>query len=151
MQPQSVQPFQVICGGCAAAGTGTAATQPNATSVPSNALADLFRGQAVEEAIASGALQVVLVAAAVGLARRMRRVPRLRCVVVPQALAIVVADHRRPLAALRPVAARAILVGCESGAVRLRARQDVVLVRRVSTPVPGLAVLGPRRLAAESV
>src|SRR5207249_1605773 len=62
MQPQSVQPFQAICGGCAAADTGTAATQPNATSVPSNALADLFRGEAVEEAIASGALQVVLLA-----------------------------------------------------------------------------------------
>src|SRR5437667_7602853 len=151
MQPQSVQPFQAICGGCAAADTGTAATQPNATSVPSNALADLFRGEAVEEAIASGALQVVLAAAAVGPARRMRRVPRLGRVVVPQALAIVVADHGRPLAALRPVAARTVLAGREGGAVGLGARQDVMHVRRISTPVHGLALFGQRGLLADVV
>src|SRR6267143_1391689 len=111
----------------------------------------LLRGEAVEEAVASGALQIVLAAAAVGPARGMRRVPRLRRVVVPQALPIVMADHRRSLAALRPVAARAVLAGRERGAVGLGARQDVVHVRRVAAPVHRLALLGQRGLLADVV
>src|SRR5213593_4984185 len=101
----------------------------------------LFRGEAVEEAVAAGALEIVLAAAAVGPARRVRRVPGLRRVVVAQALSIVMADHRRPLAALRPVAAGAILAGRERGAVRLGAGQDVVHVRRVAAPVDHLTLL----------
>src|SRR5207245_9742280 len=79
----------------------------------------LFRGEAVEEAVAAGALEIVLAAAAVGPARGVRRVPGLRRVVVAQALPIVTADHRRPLAALRPVAAGAVTAGSDPRAGRL--------------------------------
>src|SRR5882724_6203019 len=161
-QPQSVQPFQVTSGGCAVGDAGPATTQPNATSVPSNDLAGLIpillpkalallRRETVEEAVAPGALQVVLAAATIGPARRMRRVPGFRRVVVPQALAIVVADHRRALTALRPVAAGAVLADRKRGAVRLGTRQDVVHVRRVAAPVHGRALLGQRGLLADVV
>src|SRR6266850_173520 len=111
----------------------------------------LLRGEAVEQAIAAGTLQIVLTAAPVGSARGMRRVPRLRRIVVTQALPVMMADHRRPLAALRPVAAGAILAGRERGAVRLGARQDVVHVRRVAASVDHLALLGQGRLLADVV
>src|SRR5207249_5691323 len=102
--------------------------------------------EAVEEAVAAGTLEIVLAAAAVGPARGVRRVPGLRRVVVSQALPIVMADHRRPLAALRPVAAGAVIAGCERGAVGLRAGQDVVHVGCVATAVDQLPLLGQRRL-----
>src|SRR6266850_2348849 len=111
----------------------------------------LLRGEAVEQAIAAGTLQIVLTAAPVGSARGMRRVPRLRRIVVTQALPVMMADHRRPLAALRPVAAGAILAGRERGAVRLGAGQDVVHVRRVAAPVDHVTLLGQRRLLGEVV
>src|SRR5439155_20408950 len=101
----------------------------------------LLRGEAVEEAAAAGALQIALSAAAVRAARAMRRVPGLRHVVVAQALPVGVADHRRALTALRPVAARAIVAGREGGAVRLGAGEDVVHVRRVAAAVDLLALL----------
>src|SRR3989454_4554559 len=102
----------------------------------------LFRGEAVEEAVAAGALEIVLAAAAVGAARRMRRVPGLRRVVVTQALPVVMPDHRGALTARGPVAARTILSGRERGAVRLGSRQDVVHVGRVAPAVDRLALLG---------
>src|SRR2546427_12972982 len=63
----------------------------------------LVRREPVEEAVAAGGAQRILAAAAPLPARGMRRVPRLRGVVVAQALAVVVPDHRRALAAARPV------------------------------------------------
>src|SRR3989442_2447228 len=81
----------------------------------------------------------------------MRRVPGLRRVVVAQALPVMMAEHRCPLAALRPVAACTILTGRERGAVRLGAGQDVVHIRRVATPVDHLTLLGQRRLLADVV
>src|SRR5499427_5592935 len=152
MQPRSEQPFPVTTGGCAARAAGTTSRQPSATSVLCSTLACGLPGrEAVEEAVASGALQIVLATAAVGPARGMRRVPRLRRVVVAQPLPVVMADHRRALAALGPVAAGAILAGRERGTVRLRARQDVVRVRRVAAPVDGVALLGERGLLVDVV
>src|SRR4029450_11365194 len=55
----------------------------------------LLRDEAVEEAVAAGALQIVLTAAPVRPARGMRRVPGLRRVVVAQPLPVVMTDHRR--------------------------------------------------------
>src|SRR2546425_2158151 len=81
----------------------------------------------------------------------MRRVPGLRHVVVAQALPVGVADHRRALTALRPVAARAIVAAREGGAVRLGAGEDVVHVRRVAAAVDLLALLRQRRVLGEVV
>src|SRR5689334_3116401 len=83
----------------------------------------LFRGEAIEQAVAPRALEIVLTAAAVRAARGMRRVPGLRCVVVAQALAIVMADHRRALTVLCPVATGAVVAGRKRGPIRLRAGQ----------------------------
>src|SRR5256712_1236968 len=81
----------------------------------------------------------------------MRRVPGLRRIVVAKALPVMMADHRRPLAALRPVAAGAILAGRERGAVRLGAGQDVVHVRRVAAALDHVTLLGQRRLLGDIV
>src|SRR5262249_57999456 len=69
----------------------------------------LVRGEAVEQAVAASAPQVVLAAAAVGPARGMRRIPRLGRGIVAQTLAVAVADHRGALGAARPVAAASVL------------------------------------------
>src|SRR5262245_6578699 len=81
----------------------------------------LVRGEAVEQAVAAGAPQVVLAAAAVGPARGMRRIPRLRRGIVAQTLAVAVADHRGALGAARPVAA-----GSEIGRAACRERVELV-------------------------
>src|SRR6185436_99275 len=113
--------------------------------------ARLLRGEAIEQAGAARALEIVLAAAAIRPARGVRRVPGLRGVVVAESLPVVVADHRRALAALRPVAAGAVLAGRERGAVGLGAGQDVVHVRRVAPAVDRLALLGQRRLLGDVV
>src|SRR5262245_13844298 len=110
-----------------------------------------IRGEAVEQAVAAGAAQIGLAAAAVRAARGVRRVPRLRGVVVAQALAVVVADHGGALPALGPVAAGAILARREGAAVRLRAGQHVVAVGGVTAAVDGLALLAERGLLGELV
>src|SRR5262249_60604660 len=101
--------------------------------------------------VAAGTPQMALTAAAFRTARGMRRVPGPRRLVVAQALPVVMAEHRRPLAALGPVAAGPILAGRERGAVRLGARQDVVHVGRVAPPVDRVALLGERRLLGDVV
>src|SRR6516164_6485714 len=88
----------------------------------------LVRGEAVEQAAAAGAAQVVEAAAAVGAARGMRRIPRSRRNVVAQALAVGVTQHGSALGAARPVAAGAILARRKRGAVHLRAGQNVMRV-----------------------
>src|SRR5262245_21769169 len=111
----------------------------------------LVRGEAVEQPIASGAAQIGLATAAVWPARQMRRIPRLRRRLLVQPHAIMVADHGRPLSALRPVAASSILTGGKRAAVRRGASQDVVPVGRVATAVDHLARLVERRLLGEIV
>src|SRR5262245_9166770 len=107
-------------GVCAVAGpASTTAASAAATMERDRDMARLLGREAVEEPVTTGALQVVLAAAAVGAARGMGRVPGLGRVVVPEPLTIVVADHRRALTVLGPVAARAILAGRERSAVRL--------------------------------
>src|SRR5215813_5726932 len=113
--------------------------------------ASLFRGKAIEEAVAPGALEIILAAAAVRPARGVRRIPRLRRIVVTQTLSIVMTDHRRALTALGPVAARPVLARREGGTIRLRARQDVVHVRCVATAVDDFSLLGQRRLLGHVV
>src|SRR5215216_2649461 len=48
----------------------------------------LIRGEAIEQAVAPGAARIGLAAAAVPAARKMRRVPRFRGIVVAQALSM---------------------------------------------------------------
>src|SRR5262249_38832164 len=86
----------------------------------------LLRGKAVEQAVAAGAPQVVLAAAAVGPARGMRRIPRLGRGIVAQTLAVDVADHGRALGAACPVAAGSVLAGWKRPPVHLRAGKNVV-------------------------
>src|SRR5262249_47623852 len=101
--------------------------------------------------VAAGTPQMALTAAAFRTAREMRRVPGPRRLVVAQALPVVMAEHRRPLAALRPVAAGPILSGRERGAVRLPARQDVVHVGRIAPPTDRVTLRGERRLLGDVV
>src|SRR5215467_15028647 len=152
MQPRSEQPFLVTSGSCAATDAANTSRQPSARSVVCSTLAWGLPGRdAVEEAVTSSALQIVLAAAAVRPARGMRRVPRLRRVVVAQSLPVVMADHRGALSALGPVAAGAILAGREGGAVRLRAGEHIVHVRRVAAPVHRVTLLGQRGLLVDVV
>src|SRR5215216_4382180 len=95
----------------------------------------LIRGEAIEQAVASGAAQIGLAATAVRAARGMRRVPRFRGIVVAQALAVMMADHRGALPALGPIAAGPILAGREGPAVRLRAGQHVMPIGRIAAAV----------------
>ena len=87
----------------------------------------LVRGEAVEQAAAAGAAQVVEAATTVGSARGMRRIPRSRRNVVAQALAVGVAYHGGALGAARPVAAGAVLARRKCGAVHLRAGTSCAL------------------------
>src|SRR5262249_20286546 len=111
----------------------------------------LVRREAVQQAVAAGALEIGLAAAAVRSARRMRRVPRLRRVVVAQALAVVMADHGGALPALAPIAAGPVIARRKGAAVRLRAGQHVVPVGRVGAAVDRLALLAERRLLVDLV
>src|SRR5262249_43923561 len=81
----------------------------------------------------------------------MRGIPGVRRIIVAQALAIGVADHRRALRAARPVLAGAIRLGPERGAVRLRSRQHVVTVRLVADAVADLAFFSDIRLLGEII
>src|SRR5207247_8395050 len=95
-------------------------------------------GEAVEEAGAARGLELILAAAS----RAVRRVPRLHVPRVLQALQVVMADDRRAVAALRPVAAIGVAARRREHAGRVRAREDVVLVRRIAAAFDHLALLG---------
>src|SRR5215471_3368536 len=127
----------------------TCAEDTLGASVPPTA--QLVRGEAVEQAVAAGASQIVLAAAAVGPARGMRRVPRFRRRIVAQTLAVAVADHRGALGAARPVAAGSVLAGRKRPPVHLRAGQDVVGVGGVAHTGNHGAPLGQRHRHAEFV
>src|SRR5262249_20222693 len=86
-------------------------------------------GETVEQPITTGATQGLLAAATARAAREMRRIPGFGGIVVAQALAVMVAEHRRALAAACPVAARRIVAARKRPAVRLRAGQDIVHIR----------------------
>jgi len=58
-------------------------------------------------------------------------------------------DHRRSRPALGPVAARHVRRIGKSRSVGLRAREDVVHVRRVAAPIDLIALLGERRLLVD--
>ena len=81
----------------------------------------------------------------------MRGVPGLRGRLLVQAHAVVMPDLRRAVAALRPVAAGAVIRAGERGAVGLRTGQDVVHVRRIAAPVHHLAFFGQRGLLRQVV
>src|SRR5215470_12133445 len=81
----------------------------------------------------------------------MRRVPGLRRLVIAQALAVDVAEHRGALRTLGPVAAGAILARREGAAVGLRAGERVVIIRRVANARHDSAALGQRGLRTELV
>ena len=110
-----------------------------------------MRREAVVQPGAAGALQIVLAAAAARPARGVRRVPGFRRRTVIEPRAVGMADHRGALPTLRPVAARAVVGAREGRAVRLRAGEDVVHVRRVATAVDDGALLRERGLLGEVV
>src|SRR4051812_477340 len=107
--------------------------------------------EAVEQAVAAGALQVGLAAAAVGPTGRMRRIPGFHGRAFVEALPVMVPDDRRSCSALGPVAAGLVLAGGEGGAVRLRAGQDVMPVRRVAAAADHVALFAERSLLGEVV
>src|ERR1051325_8540985 len=92
--------------------------------------------EAVEEAGASGADQVLLAAAAAGV----RRVPR----DVAAAGPIVMAELRGAGAVARPVLAGVIGAVGERGAIELGAGEHVVAIGRITDAVDGVALLGDR-------
>src|SRR3569623_1812996 len=61
------------------------------------------------------------------------------------------ADDRSTLRARRPVPAGLVLAGGKGGAVGLRAREDVMPVRRVAATVGDVALFAVRRLLGEIV
>src|SRR5258707_901466 len=63
----------------------------------------------------------------------------------------MVADDRRPFAALGPVAAGGIAAGGRETPVRVRARQHIVLVRRIAAALDHLALLSQSRLLVDVV
>src|SRR5690242_5069528 len=99
------------------------------------------RREAVEQAVATGALQVGLRTTAFRSARGMRRVPGFRGVVVAKSLTVGMADHGRSLRAARPVLAGAIVARGKRGAIRLRSRQHVMAVGRVAAAVDDFTLL----------
>src|SRR5260221_1851944 len=111
----------------------------------------LIRCETIQQAVAAGALEFGLRAAAVGPARGMRRVPGFRDVVVAQADAVGMPDHRRALRRTRPVLAGAVVAGGKRRAVRLRSRQHVMPGRRVAETVDDIALLGERGLFGEAI
>src|SRR5438445_11873720 len=81
----------------------------------------------------------------------MRRVPGFRRIVVAQAHAVGVAEHRSTLRAARPILAGAVVAGRERGTVWLRSRQHVVAVRRIAAAVDAVALFAERGLLGKIV
>src|SRR6185437_10555059 len=113
--------------------------------------ARLLRSKTIEQAVAAGAAQVILAATAVGTARRMRRIPRMRRWIIAQAEAVNVSEHGAALGAARPVFSRTILTVREDAAVRFRARQCIVTGRCNTDTGDPAAVLGQRCVHGELI
>src|SRR4051812_29623826 len=125
---------------------GKPASRFRSTGSPWERTSRLLSREAVEVAVAAGALERVLAAALGG----MRGVPRLRGRAVIQPGAVVVPDDGGTFAALGPVAAsRVAFVGRHRTPVRRRAGEHVVHVRLVATAVDHLALLGKRGLLVD--
>src|SRR5258708_21985472 len=106
------------------------------------------RSEAVQQAGAAGADQILLAAAALRSARRMRRIPgthRRR----GSTGAVGMSEHRRALRAACPVLAGIVLTRRECGAIWPRSRQHVMAVWRVAQALFVLAPLLQRRLVGE--
>src|ERR1700730_8298003 len=128
--------------GCLAGGSKTP---------PSCQTIALVRRKAIKQAIATGALQVVLTATAAGTARWMRRIPRFGGRALVEAGPVGMPHHRDALAALGPVAAGTVVTRGKRRSVGLRAGENVVHVRRISPTVDDSALLGKRGLLGEIV
>src|SRR5262245_55418901 len=116
---------------------GPAPGRARARARPARDRARLLRREAVEQAVAARAAHRVRAAAA----RRVRRVPGARRLGVAEPDAVVVADHGRAFAALRPVAAGHVLLAGNGAAVGRGAGEDIVPVRAVAAAVDRLALL----------
>src|SRR5271155_2154475 len=81
----------------------------------------------------------------------MRTVPGFRGVIVAQADAVDMPQHRRALNAARPVLAGTVFTGRERGAVRLRSRERVMAVRGITAAVDDVALLAQRGLLGDVV
>src|SRR5439155_9308639 len=105
------------------------------------------RDEAIDQAGAAGGFELVLAAAA----RAVRGIPGLHVPRFLQSLQVVVADDRRAFAALGPVAAGGVAARGREAPVGIRARQDVVLVRRIAAALDHLALLGQGGLLVDIV
>src|SRR4051812_10873872 len=104
----------------------TRASQPSSKLVQAPLL--LIGRETIKQAISSRAAQICLAAAPLGPARGVRRIPRPRRLVVAQAFAVDMSDHRSAGAGFRPIAAGAILIRRKRAPVRLRPGQNVVVI-----------------------
>src|SRR5438552_15101552 len=111
----------------------------------------LVCGEAVEQAVAAGRVQIGLAAAALGAARGVRRIPGMRRRRIIQARAVDMADDRGTLRAARPVLAGLVLARRTGAAIWHRAGQRVMLVGRIAAAVDDVALLGQRGLLCQIV
>jgi diguanylate cyclase (GGDEF)-like protein len=116
-----------------------------------NDVVSSIRRETIHQAVAAGALEIGLRAAAIRSARGMRAVPGFRRVIVAQSDAVGMTDECRALRAARPVLAGAIVARRKGRTVGLRSRQHVVPVRRIATAVDDIAFLGKRGLFGQIV
>jgi len=105
----------------------------------------------VEQPVAARAPQVVLTASAIWSARKMRGIPRFRHVIITQSVAVDMADHRRALRAARPIVAGLVFFGRKGAAIRLRAGQHIMIIRRKASTRNHRAALGHRALHVQSI
>src|SRR5438045_8836362 len=94
--------------------------------------------EAIQQAVAARALEIILGAATAGTAGWMRRIPRLggRALVEPGAVGMPY--HCHPLTALGPVAAGTVVSSRKRRSIRLRAGENVVHVRCIAATVDDL-------------
>src|SRR6185437_11586794 len=97
--------------------------------------------EAIQQPVTAGRTQVGLRAAALGTARRMRRIPGLRGWKGRRTIDIRVAEHDGALRAARVVFAGHILVRRKGTTVRGRAGQNVVSVGLVAEAIDDFAFL----------
>jgi hypothetical protein len=107
--------------------------------------------EAVQQAVAAGADQILLAATAIRAARRMRRVPRFRWRGIIEAGAIGVSEHRRTLRAACPVLAGPVVSPRKGGTVGLRASQDIVAIGCIPATVDHVTLLRQRGLLGQLV
>ena len=105
----------------------------------------------VKQAVAARAPQIVLTASAIWSARKMRGIPRFRHVIITQSVAVDMADHRRALRAARPIVAGLVFFGRKGAAIRLRAGQHIMIIRRKASTRNHRAALGHRALHVQSI